>query len=80
MRRGLAPKEAVLEALKRVSKLYNDDKTLLGKLGIEYYALRVDGEHAAGSLWNRENYQKDYQSYAINDGGESRLEKCVFLY
>ncbi len=70
MRRGLSPKEAVLEALKRVSKLYNDDKTVLSKLGIEFYALRVDGEHAAGSLWNRENYQKDYQAYAVNDGGE----------
>ena len=26
MRRGMSPKGAVLEALKRVSKLYNDDK------------------------------------------------------
>jgi N4-(beta-N-acetylglucosaminyl)-L-asparaginase len=77
MRRGLSPQEAVLEALKRVSKLFNDDRKLLSKLGIEFYALRVDGEHAAGSLWKAVG---DYQTYAVNDGGESRLEKPVFLY
>ena len=77
MRRGQTPSEAVLEALKRVSKLFNDDKQLLGKLGIEFYALRTDGEHAAGSLWKSSG---DYQAYAVNDGGESRLEKPVFLY
>jgi N4-(beta-N-acetylglucosaminyl)-L-asparaginase len=77
MRRGLTPKEAVLEALKRVSKLFSDDKKMLDKLGIEFYALRKDGEHSAGSLWAK---TEDYQTYAVNDGGESRLEKCVFLY
>lgn len=77
MRRGLSPREAVLEALKRVSKLFNDDKKLLSKLGIEFYALRVDGEYAAGSLWKATG---DYQAFAVNDGGESRLEKPVFLY
>ncbi|MBV8866220.1 MAG: N(4)-(beta-N-acetylglucosaminyl)-L-asparaginase [Acidobacteriaceae bacterium] len=77
MRRGMSPKESVLEALKRVSKLYNDDKTILDKLDIEFYALRVDGEHAAGSLWSS---HKSYKMYAVNDGGESRHEPCVFLY
>ncbi len=77
MRRGAAPRDAVMEALKRVSKLYNDDKALLSKLGIEFYALRIDGEYAAGSLWKGTH---DYQGFAVNDGGESRLEKPVFLY
>ncbi len=77
MRRGMSPKDAVLEALKRVSKLYNDDKALLDKLDIEFYALRVDGEHAAGSLWGT---HKSYKMYSVNDGGESRHEPCVFLY
>jgi N4-(beta-N-acetylglucosaminyl)-L-asparaginase len=77
MRRGMHPKEAVLEELKRVSKLFNDDKAILDKLDIEFYALRVDGEHAAGSLWNG---HKSYKQYSVNDGGESRHEPCVFLY
>ncbi|MBV8069916.1 MAG: N(4)-(beta-N-acetylglucosaminyl)-L-asparaginase [Acidobacteriaceae bacterium] len=77
MRRGVSPKEAVLEALKRVSKLYNDDQAILDKLDIEFYALRIDGEHAAGSLWGT---HRSYKVYSVNDGGESRHEACVFLY
>jgi N4-(beta-N-acetylglucosaminyl)-L-asparaginase len=77
MRRGLSPEEAVLEALKRVSKLYNDNRAILEKLDIEFYALRKDGAHAAGSLWGS---HKSYKLYSVNDGGESRHEPCVFLY
>jgi hypothetical protein len=73
----MSPKEAVLEALRRVSKLYNDDQKILDKLDIEFYALRKDGEHAAGSLWGS---HKSYKTYSVNDGGESRHEPCVFLY
>jgi len=77
MRHGMSPTEAVMEALKRVSKLYNDDKTILDKLDIEFYALRKDGAHAAGSLWGS---HRNYKMYSVNDGGESRHEPCVFLY
>lgn len=76
MRRGMSPKEAVIEALKRVSKLYDDDKTTLDKLDIEFYALRKDGEHAAGSLWSS---HRSYKVYTVNDSGDSRHEPCVFL-
>jgi N4-(beta-N-acetylglucosaminyl)-L-asparaginase len=77
MRHGMHPKEAVMDVLKRVSRNYNHDKTKLSKLDIEFYALRKDGEHAAGSLWGG---GKNYTKYAVNDGGESRHEPCVFLY
>jgi N4-(beta-N-acetylglucosaminyl)-L-asparaginase len=77
MRRGMSPKEAVMEALKRVSRNYNDDKAKLDKLDIEFYALRKDGAHAAGSLWST---HRSYKVYSVNDGGESRHEPCVFLY
>jgi N4-(beta-N-acetylglucosaminyl)-L-asparaginase len=77
MRRGMSPRDSVLEALKRVSRNYNDDKGKLDKLDIEFYALRKDGEHAAGSLWGSHN---SYKFYSVNDGGESRHEPCVFLY
>ena len=77
MRHGMHPKDAVMDVLKRVSRNYNDDKTRLAKLDIEFYALRKDGEHAAGSLWGG---GKRYVQYAINDGGESRHEPCLSLY
>ncbi len=77
MRRGMSPHDAVVEALKRVSRNYNDDRNKLDKLDIEFYALRKDGEHAAGSLWGS---HRSYKVYTVNDGGESRHEPCVFLY
>ncbi len=77
MRRGMPARDAVLEALKRVSRNYNDDKRKLDKLDIEFYALRKDGDHAAGSLWGS---HRSYKVYSVNDGGESRHEPCVFLY
>jgi N4-(beta-N-acetylglucosaminyl)-L-asparaginase len=77
MRRGMSPRDSVMEALKRVSRNYNDDKSKLDKLDIEFYALRKDGEHAAGSLWGS---HQSYKMYSVNDGGESRHEPCVFLY
>lgn len=77
MRHGMHPKEAVMDALKRVSRNYNDDKAKLAKLDIQFYALRKDGEHAAGSLWSG---GKSYVQYSVNDGGDSRHEQCVFLY
>lgn len=77
MRHGMSPKEAVLEALKRVSRNYDNDQAKLDKLDIEFYALRKDGQHAAGSLWGS---HRSYKVYAVNDGGESRHEPCVFLY
>ncbi len=77
MRHGMHPKDAVMDALKRVSRNYNDDKSKLAKLDIQFYALRRDGEHAAGSLWSG---GKNYVQSSVNDGGESRHEQCVFLY
>jgi N4-(beta-N-acetylglucosaminyl)-L-asparaginase len=77
MRHGMHPREAVLDVLKRVSRNYNDDKTRLAKLDIQFYALRKDGVHAAGSLWSG---GKSTARYAVNDGGQSRHEPCVSLY
>jgi N4-(beta-N-acetylglucosaminyl)-L-asparaginase len=77
MRHGMNPKEAVMDALKRVSRNYSDDKATLSKIDIEFYALRKDGQHAAASLWGG---GKRYVQYSVNDGGESRHETCDFLY
>jgi hypothetical protein len=76
MRHGMPPKEAVLDALKRIARNFGDDRERLSKIGINFYALRKDGEYAGGSLWN--GAQRKPQ-FAVNDGGESRLEPCVHL-
>jgi N4-(beta-N-acetylglucosaminyl)-L-asparaginase len=72
MRHGMAPKEACLDALKRVARNYNNDRSKLLQFDISFYALRRDGEFAGASLWNG-------FKFAVNDGGASRIEPCTSL-
>lgn len=78
MRHGMAPREAVLDALERVARNYDNDKERIAKFDIFFYALRKDGQYAAGSLWSAR--QGGARQYVVNDGGPSRREDAVFLY
>lgn len=82
MRHGMPPKEACLDALKRVARNYNSDAGKLARFGIKFYALRKDGAYAGASLWSaRERRGKiEREQFAVNDGGRSRLEDCAFLF
>jgi N4-(beta-N-acetylglucosaminyl)-L-asparaginase len=81
MRHGMAPKEACLDALKRVARNYGDDETRLSKFDINFYALRKDGVYASASLWNGAYRRGELRprTYAVADGGKSRIEKCAYL-
>ena len=76
MRHGMSPKDACLDALKRIARNYDNDKTRLSKFDINFYALRRDGVYGAATLW--EGKRRGAQ-FAVNDGGASRLEPCPFL-
>src|SRR5712691_7295742 len=52
MRHGMSPKEACLDALKRVARNYNNDRAKLMQFDLSFYALRKDGEYGAAALWN----------------------------
>jgi len=82
MRHGMTAREAVLDVLKRVSRNFNDDRAKLDQFDLNFYALRKDGDYAGGSLWNGRIIRGKLRlsQFAVNDGGESRLEPCVFLY
>jgi len=75
MRHGMTPQEACLDALKRVSRNYNDDRSRLNKISLDFYALRKDGSYAGASLWNDPNGR----GFVVNEGGESRMEPAIFL-
>jgi N4-(beta-N-acetylglucosaminyl)-L-asparaginase len=77
MRRGASPREACLEALKRVAANYFNNRAKLEKFDINFYALRNNGEHGAASLWRSRGNRP--VNYAVNDGGESRLVQCAWL-
>jgi N4-(beta-N-acetylglucosaminyl)-L-asparaginase len=75
MRHGMSPKEAGLDALKRIARNFNNDKNWLSSVDIQFYALRKDGEYAAVTLWKRPTPAR----FTVNDGGQSRYENCVWL-
>ena len=81
MRRGMTPKEACLDAMKRVSHNFKDDKERLNLFDLDFYALRKDGMYGAASLWDHPEHRRDRRfKFAVNDGGESRLEDSTPLY
>jgi N4-(beta-N-acetylglucosaminyl)-L-asparaginase len=81
MRHGMAPRDAILDTLKRIARNFNNDRSRLAKFDIDFYALRKDGAHAGGTLWNPKARPDGvhYSVYSVNDGGESRHEQCVWL-
>ena len=81
MRHGMAPKEAVLDALKRVSRNFDDDLKRLEAVDLSFYALRKDGRYGCGSLWNRDAGAKGKSQFAVaTSDRESHYDDMVYLY
>lgn len=81
MRHGMEPKEACLDALKRVARNFNNNQAKLAQFDLYFYALRKDGAYAGAALWsNRIKAGKLVPTqFSISDGGPNRLERCAFL-
>jgi len=81
MRRGMSPREACLDALRRVVRNFNDDRKKLAEVSLYFYALRKDGEHGAAALWSRVDRDGRMQAprYVVNDGGASRFADAAYL-
>jgi N4-(beta-N-acetylglucosaminyl)-L-asparaginase len=77
MRQGMPPREACLDALKRVARTFSNDMSKLAQFDLAFYALRKDGACAGASLWGGGTRPR---RFAVNDGGASRLEPCVYLF
>ena len=79
MRHGMSPEEAVLDAIKRVARNYDNDRTRLEQFDLFFYALRKDGQHAAATLWDRSARSPRRRQYVVNDGSGSRLVDASYL-
>jgi N4-(beta-N-acetylglucosaminyl)-L-asparaginase len=77
MRHGMPPKEAGLDALKRIARNFNNDKDRLSKFDIDFYALRNDGTYAGVCLWKAQG--RNPARFCVNDGGQSRFEESIWL-
>jgi len=82
MRRGMSPKEAAMDALKRVSHNYGDDRARLESIDLNFYVLRKDGAYCGASLWNKpEGREKQNARFAVCTAeSESHHEESVYLY
>jgi N4-(beta-N-acetylglucosaminyl)-L-asparaginase len=81
MRHGMTPREAILDVFKRVARNFDNDEKRMQPVDLNFYALRRDGEYAAGSLWNKRTATAQNPArFAVSlDQGESHLENSVYL-
>lgn len=81
MRRGMSPREACLDALERVARNFDHDRSRLARFDLVFYALRKDGQYGSASLWNGSIREGKLlpRRFAVNDGTGSRLEPCAWL-
>jgi N4-(beta-N-acetylglucosaminyl)-L-asparaginase len=77
MRKGMEPRDAGLDALKRIVRNYNGEMAKLRYVDMRYYLLRKDGAYAGVSLWSGRAGRP--ATFCVNDGTK-RLEPCVALY
>ncbi len=82
MRHGMSAKDAALDALKRVARNFDNDMKRLEQVDLNFYALRKDGDFAGASLWDTRPRGGKLVPirFAVNDGGESRLLDCAWLF
>ncbi len=78
MRRGMSPKEAGLDALRRIARNFSNDMTRLHFVEMVFYILRKDGAYAGVSMWNQSSSGKPLR-FAVHDGTR-RIEDCVALF
>jgi N4-(beta-N-acetylglucosaminyl)-L-asparaginase len=67
MRHGMSPRDAGLDALKRIVRNYNNDMNKLRFVDMTYYILRKDGAYAGVSLWEGGSPGKPHK-IAVHDG------------
>jgi len=78
MRMGASPKEAGMEALRRIAANYNNDMTKLRYLDMIYYIVRRDGAYAGVSLWSTRETGEP-KTFVVHDGTQ-RTENVAYLF
>jgi N4-(beta-N-acetylglucosaminyl)-L-asparaginase len=79
MRHGMSPKDAALDALKRVVRNFDNDMERLAQVDLQFYALHKGGEYAGVTLWGPKPNEHVTQFAVCTSDRESHHEDCVFL-
>ncbi|MGH9521280.1 MAG: isoaspartyl peptidase/L-asparaginase [Terriglobales bacterium] len=77
MRHGMSPRDAGIDALKRIVRNYKNDMNKLQYVSMTFYVLRKDGEYAGVSLWS--GAPEHPTQFCVHDGKGKRLEDCTSL-
>ena len=80
MRHGMSPKDAALDALKRVARNFDNDRKRLEAIDLNFYVLRKDGAYAGAALWNKRASGAAPQFVVATGDGPSRRENSAYLY
>ncbi len=80
MRKGMKPTDACMEAISRVVRNYNSDKTKLATFNIHFYAVNKDGEYGSTTLWKKSTAGSKDAMFAVHDGMQARLVPCKAFY
>ncbi len=78
MRHGMSPREAGLDALRRIARNYQHNPAKLRYVDMQYYIVRKDGAYAGVSLWSHSASNLRRQ-FTVHDGAR-RLEEMAFLF
>jgi N4-(beta-N-acetylglucosaminyl)-L-asparaginase len=79
MRHGMTPRDACLDALKRIARNYNNDRARLAQFDINFYALRRDGQYSGAALWNKRSSNGRPPQFSVDDGSGARLAPSAWL-
>lgn len=79
MRKGMSPEEAGMDALRRITRNYNNDMAKIAYVSMFFYILRRDGMYAGVSMWGEAGPGQHQRRFAVHDGTR-RMEQAKFLF
>lgn len=77
MRHGMSPKDAGMDALRRIVRNYNGNMQKLQYVDMSFYILRRDGAYAGVSLWSGTTQHP--RRFAVIDEKGKRYENAIAL-
>ncbi len=78
MRRGMSPRDAGLEVLKRIARNFQHNPAKLRYVDMQYYMVRRDGAYAGVSLWSHSSLG-NRREFTVHNGTR-HLEEMPYLF
>jgi N4-(beta-N-acetylglucosaminyl)-L-asparaginase len=83
MKRGMAPEQAAVEALKLIAARYGNDRKKIREFDVNFYAVNKKGEYGGAAIWSHmtnDDGSKVRRTFAVDDGSGGRPVESAFLF